>query len=107
MNVKNGTPKVNIIRVVVVTGLILLVPFLAMQFNWQVPDPGSSTQDGVNWTPSDFLAMGTLIFTTGLLIELAIKRLGRYRAVSVAAIVLLFLWLWVELAVGVFTNWGS
>jgi len=29
------------------TGLILLVPFLAMQFDWRLPDPGYSVSDTV------------------------------------------------------------
>ena len=97
----------SITRVAAVTALILLLPYLAMQFNWQMPDPGSSTPGGVNWSLSDFIIMGTLIFITGLMIELAAKKMGKYRTVSIAAVVLLFLWLWAELAVGVFTNWGS
>jgi hypothetical protein len=99
--------QTSLIRVALITVGILSIPFMAMQFNWAVPDPGSSTADGVNWTLSDFIVIGTMIFVTGLLIELALKKAGKYRIVAVAGIVILFLWLWVELAVGLFTNWGS
>ena len=100
--------KPNIARVVIVTGLILLLPFLAMQFNWQVADPGSGT-DGVNWSLSDFIVMGALLMSVGLTYELGIKRVAntKRRTILVAGLVLAFLWLWAELAVGVFTNWGS
>jgi predicted cobalt transporter CbtA len=98
----------NILRVAVVTGIILLLPFLAMQFNWQVADPGNGT-DGVNWTLSDFIVMGTLLMSVGLTYELIIKRVAnsRRRRLWTVALALGFLWLWAELAVGVFTNWGS
>jgi hypothetical protein len=35
------------------------------------------------------------------------KKAGTYRILAAAAIVVVFVWLWAELAVGVFTNWGS
>jgi len=89
-------PFKNILRVALVTGSILLIPLIAMQFTAEV-----------NWTLSDFVIMGGLIFITGLLIDLAWRTLGKYRALAVVGIVGLFLWLWVELAVGLFTNWGS
>jgi hypothetical protein len=89
------------------TGVVLLLPYLAMQFNWQVLDPGNGT-NGVNWTLSDFIVMGTLIFGTSSLFVLIARLLDKkYRALTGAGFLLLFLWLWVELAVGLFTNWGS
>lgn len=75
---------------------ILLIPFLAMQFTSEV-----------NWTLSDFLIMGVLLFVTGLLIEVSLLKMGKYRVVAALGILALSLWLWAELAVGVFTNWGS
>jgi hypothetical protein len=86
----------HIFRNALWTGFFLLIPLVAMQFT-----------DEVNWTLSDFVVMGTLLFVVGLLIELAIRKAGKYRAIAIMAIVLGFLWLWAELAVGVFTNWGS
>jgi hypothetical protein len=80
----------------VVTALILSVPLIAMQFTTEV-----------NWSPSDFIIMGILVFSTGLLIDLSWRKLGKYKVVSILVVLFLFLWLWAELAVGVFTNWGS
>ena len=84
------------IRPGAVAGVILLIPLIAMQFT-----------EEVQWTLSDFVLMGTMIFVTGLLIELAMQKMGKYRFVAAAGILFLFLWLWVELAVGLFTTWGS
>lgn len=86
----------NIARILLGTLGLLLVPLVAMQFT-----------DEVNWTGSDFLIMGTLIFVTGLLIDWALRKAGKYRIITAIGIFVLFLCLWAEMAVGVFTNWGS
>lgn len=80
------------------TGVVLLVPLIAMQFS-----------DEVNWTLSDFVAMGVLIMGMTSAFVLVARRLdsGRKRLVAAVIFGVLLLWLWAELAVGVFTNWGS
>lgn len=96
----------SVARVALGVAAILLIPFLLMQFQVPVPDPGSGT-DGINWTLLDFVVMGTLLFITGMGLDIAYRKAGKYRAVAITAIIFAFLWLWAELAVGVFTNWGS
>ncbi len=81
----------SIIRVALATGAILMIPLL---LQWP-------------WTRSDFVVMGTMLFVTGLMLTLVLKKAGKYRIPAAIAIVFLFLWLWMELAVGLFTNWGS
>lgn len=100
-------PLKNVIRVALITAAILMVPLLLMVFDVSVPDPGSSTRDGVNWTPSDFAVMGTLLFVTGLSLDFVLRSAGKYRVAAAIVIIAAFFWLWAELAVGVFTNWGS
>jgi len=51
--------------------------------------------------------MGTLIFGMGSLYALVARRVRKHRFIIGGVFVLTFLWLWAELAVGVFTNWGS
>ena len=83
--------------IALVTVLILLIPLIAMQFTRQV-----------NWTLSDFIVMGTLLFGTGSMFVLTARRINKkYRFAVGVAFAVAFLWLWAELAVGVFTNWGS
>lgn len=94
--------KQQILKIVLVTVGILLIP-LALQLTIGTGVDGQ----GFNWKPGDFAVMGGLIFITLLLVNLVVARMGRYKAVGVLVIVLAFLWLWAELAVGVFTNWGS
>lgn len=74
------------------TGVLLLIPFIAQ---WP-------------WTASDYIVMGTLVFGFGSLFVLLARRIDKkYRLIVGGFLLLTFLWLWAELAVGVFTNWGS
>jgi hypothetical protein len=79
-----------------VTGLVLLVPLLAMQVT-----------DAVAWGLFDFVLAGVLLFGTGLLFVLAAKKMPRHRAIIGLALAAALVFVWAELAVGVFTNWGS
>jgi hypothetical protein len=85
-----------IIWIAIATGFILLLPLVAMQFT-----------DEVVWTLSDFAIAGVLLFGTGLTFVLAARKTRKYRVVIGIVLAAALLWLWVELAVGLFTNWGS
>lgn len=76
-----------------VTGLILLIPFI-----------GTQLSDEVTWTLPDFVVMGALLFGGGLALVFSARKIRRHRAVVSGAIVAAFLWVWAELAVGIFTN---
>lgn len=95
------TGNMNYLRWALVTAAVLLVPFLAMTFNWQIPDPGQGTE-GVNWGPMDFAIMGVLVLGAGLLFEYAASRgrtIAHRAATGIAVAAGLFL-VWVNLAVG-------
>lgn len=72
---------------------ILLVPFFAMQFTSEV-----------NWDGKDFIAMGLLLLITGLICELILRKVksAKGRLLFCGAILLVFVLIWVELAVGIF-----
>lgn len=91
-------PNNHLVRIALVTTPILSVPLMAMQFSGEV-----------NWTMFDFVVIGTLIFGTGLMLDLAIKktRNNTHRVALGVLILAVFLYIWAELAVGIFTNWGS
>lgn len=84
----------RILLIVLATALILLVPLVAMQFT-----------DEVEWHLSDFAAAGTLLLGTGLMYELAARKLThpRHRMLAGIALVTVLLLAWAELAVGVFS----
>ena len=79
------------IRLTLVTAGILLVPLIGMQLS-----------DEWNWTVSDFLFAGTLIFGTGLAYALITKRSANvaYRTAIGLALATAFLLVWVNGAVG-------
>lgn len=87
-------PK-SIIRVLLVTALILLVPLIAMQFTSEV-----------NWTLSDFVIMGTLLAGAGLAYEFVSKKGSTiaYRAATMMAVGTALLLTWANLAVGLIGN---
>ena len=85
------------IWIALATGLILLIPLIALRFTAEV-----------NWTPSDFVVMGVLLFGMGSLFVLAARRVNKkYRVVLGFAFAAVLLYMWAELAVGIFTNLGS
>lgn len=72
---------------------LLMIPLIAMQFT-----------DEVNWSMFDFVTMGILLFSTGLLCELVLRKVKKtaYRIALCIALILLLFIIWAELAVGVF-----
>ncbi len=100
MNAMTAQPAMSksIARVAAGTLALLLVPLVAMQFTREV-----------NWTLSDFIIGGALLFATGLLLTGAARtlRTRRARMLAGAAIALGFAYVWAELAVGIFFHFGS
>jgi peptidoglycan/LPS O-acetylase OafA/YrhL len=79
--------------------LLLLVPLIAMQFTKEV-----------NWSGFDFIAAAVLLFGTGLLCEFVLRKVKKieYRIAICAALLILLLLIWAELAVGIFgTRFGG
>lgn len=79
--------------IAMITACILLIPLIAMQFT-----------EEVNWTMGDFIVAGTLLLGFGLLLDFALRlsKRSRYRVLITISILILFLLLWAELAVGLF-----
>lgn len=83
----------RLIIILLAVPLLLLIPFIAMKVT-----------DQVNWSPSDFLLMGVLLLSTGILCELVLRKVKKieHRIILSVVILVLFLLLWAELAVGIF-----
>lgn len=83
----------RLIIIGLITAILLLIPFISMQFT-----------DEVNWTLIDFVVAGVMLFGTGLLCDFALRSIKKihYRIAVCAAILLAFLLIWAELAVGIF-----
>ena len=77
--------------------VLLLIPLGAMQFT-----------TAVNWGAADFIVMGILLFAAGSAFVLVARKVSpKHRLVVGALVLAAFLYVWAELAVGVFTNLGS
>lgn len=72
---------------------LLLLPLIAMQFS-----------NEVDWNIFDFVVMGVLLFGTGFLCEIVLRKVKTFpgRLILCGAILLAFFLIWAELAVGVF-----
>ena len=70
-----------------------MIPFIGMQFSSEV-----------NWSLFDFLVMGVLLLGVGLLFELVLRKVPKksHRIALLIIILMVFLIIWAELAVGIF-----
>ena len=86
--------KTNRLTFILITAtILLLIPLVAMQFT-----------EEVNWTLADFLVAGVLLYGTGLLCELILRKAKKVKlriALCIGILIVLLL-IWAELAVGIF-----
>ena len=87
------TKNKRLIGIVITVAILLSIPLIAMQFT-----------NEVDWSPFDFVVMGILLLGTGLMCELVMRRVKKtgYRIAIVGAVLIAFLLIWAELAVGIF-----
>lgn len=83
----------RLLVVVLATALLLLVPFVAMQFTSEM-----------NWGLGDFVFAGSMIAGTGLLYVLLTSKPStkRQRLIVGGVLLLAFLIIWAEASVGIF-----
>ena len=83
----------RLIIILASAAILLLVPLVAMQFTSEV-----------DWNITDFIIAGILLFGTGLLCELVLRKVKILKnRIIICGIILIVLFLiWAELAVGVF-----
>lgn len=83
----------SIARVAIGTGLLLLIPLVAMLLTREV-----------NWGPMDFVVAGALLFGTGCAWLFIVSRTTnvKYRLAGGAALLLVLSTIWAHLAVGIF-----
>lgn len=85
----------RLISMMSAVAVLLCVPLIAMQFTHEV-----------NWSVSDFIIMGILLTGTAILCEfiLRIVKKTKHRIILCGSVLLSFLLIWAELAVGIFNS---
>ena len=75
--------------------LLLLIPFVGMQYS-----------NEVKWSLNDFIIMGLILLSFGIIINKIIYHVVAFnkRVILISTLIILFLLLWAELAVGLFNS---
>ena len=81
------------IGIMLTVALLLLIPLAAMLFT-----------NEVKWSLLDFVVAAVLLFSTGLMCELVLRKVKKtkYRIVLCGVILIALFLIWAELAVGLF-----
>ncbi|MDA3815409.1 MAG: hypothetical protein PF549_03505 [Patescibacteria group bacterium] len=79
--------------IVYIVTLLLLIPIISIQFT-----------DEIKWTLIDFIVSAFLLLSTGLTIDLIIRKVKsiKYRIVLTVTLLAMLILIWAELAVGIF-----
>jgi hypothetical protein len=87
------TKNKRLLGILLIVGTLLLIPLVAMQFSSEV-----------NWKLADFAIAAVLLFGTGLVIDLVIRKVANSekRIALIIGVVIILLLIWAELAVGIF-----
>ena len=69
-----------------------------------IPLIGMAITDEINWSPFDFIIMGSLLIVLSIGINFVSNQTKNFknRVLYIGILVLIFMLIWVELAVGVF-----
>lgn len=87
--------KKNLVIILSIVGLVLLLPLISMQFT-----------NEVNWSFGDFVIAAILLFVIGISLLAVWQRIKdrKQRIFISLGVLLLFLLVWAELAVGIFNT---
>ena len=83
----------RLVFIIIFIAILLLFPLIAMQFT-----------NTVQWSLFDFLVAGVLLFSTGLVCELVLRKVkkNKQRFIICLGVIALLTIIWIELAVGIF-----
>ncbi len=86
--------KKRLAIILIIVAALLLIPLIAMLFT-----------NEVKWDILDFAIAGALLFSTGLIVDFIIRNIRQpwQRIVLVVILLIILLFIWMHLAVGIFT----
>jgi uncharacterized membrane protein YoaT (DUF817 family) len=81
------------IIIVSITALLLLIPFIGMQFTKEI-----------RWTLLDFVIAAALLMLTGITLKYILENIKRksYKIILSLGVFIILILVWIELAVGIF-----
>ncbi len=87
--------KIRTLILLISLVLLLLIPFVGMQYS-----------NEVKWSLNDFIIMGVILLSFGIIINKIIYHVVAFnkRVILISTLIILFLLLWAELAVGLFNS---
>lgn len=87
--------KIRTLILLISLVLLLLIPFVGMQYS-----------NEVKWSLNDFIIMGVILLSFGIIINKIIYHVVAFnkRVILILTLIILFLLLWAELAVGLFNS---
>lgn len=87
--------KKSLMLISTVSLTLLLIPLIAMQFTSEV-----------DWGLFDFIIAGILIFGVGVLFSYITRKVvsTKYRVLFIIFVLILFILIWTELGVGIFST---
>lgn len=82
----------RLIIIFLISLFLMLIPLIVMQFT-----------DEVNWTTTDFIIAGGLLFGAGLISEIVLRNIKKlsYKVGLLSAILIIVILIWMELAIGI------
>ncbi|WP_407484077.1 hypothetical protein [Elizabethkingia meningoseptica] len=86
-------PRQRSIAVYSIAALLLTIPFIGMQSSKEI-----------NWSLTDFIVAGFLLFATAFSIDVIMRKvkIKAYQFLCIAFILIVLFLVWTELAVGIF-----
>ena len=83
----------RLIIIFLILSFLLLIPIIAMQFT-----------DEVNWTTTDFIIAGSLLYGAGMISEIVLRKIKslNHKVGLLSTILIVVILIWIELAVGIF-----
>jgi hypothetical protein len=87
--------KKRLIGILIAVPALLLIPLIAMQYT-----------DEVKWSLFDFVVAGILLAGVGFTFEFIMRKIKvtKFRIAACFGLLLVFLLIWIELAVGIFNT---
>ncbi len=87
--------KYRFLKLIIAAIVFLSIPFIAMKFSKEI-----------NWSVKDFACAAIMLFILAVVIEFTLRifRTTKQRLIALVFLAIVFIIIWIELAVGIFNS---